>query len=213
MTGLADLTAAQIATAITVIGGVPTTPKTYNTKSRAKARLEALMAEKGLGMDDVLRAAGLAVATEHEPVAEPEPAADDAPAEAAIEADDQPLDAAGMLASDTLAGECREILLKYLSDLGLDAETAHAAAERAVNALPPPVPATRTRTDTKQARMIDMLRRPQGATITELATTLGWQHHSVRGMIAAGLKKRMGLSVVSEKSEQGERIYRIANAG
>ena len=55
-----------------------------------------------------------------------------------------------------------------------------------------------------------MLKRPEGASIDEIVTAFGWQAHTVRGAIAGALKKKLGLNVVSEKSEGRGRIYRIA---
>jgi Protein of unknown function (DUF3489) len=61
----------------------------------------------------------------------------------------------------------------------------------------------------KQAQVIDLLQRPQGATIDEIAAVMGWQRHTVRGLISGALKKKLGLSVISEKTERG-RLYRIS---
>ena len=61
---------------------------------------------------------------------------------------------------------------------------------------------------TKQQRMIDMLRRPEGATIPQLSKAFGWEQHTVRGAISGALKKKLGLSVTSTKEERG-RVYRI----
>ena len=58
--------------------------------------------------------------------------------------------------------------------------------------------------------MIEMLRRPEGATIAQLMAATGWQSHTVRGLFAGALKKRRGLAVTSEKPKGGERTYRIA---
>jgi hypothetical protein len=75
-------------------------------------------------------------------------------------------------------------------------------------------PKTRTgRADSKQARVIAMLRRPEGASIDEIAETMSWQRHTVRGLIAGALKKKHGLDIVNEKRADGARIYRIAEAG
>jgi hypothetical protein len=60
----------------------------------------------------------------------------------------------------------------------------------------------------KQAQVIGLLQRPQGATIDEIATVMGWQRHTVRGLISGSLKKKLGLQVISEKTESG-RLYRI----
>jgi hypothetical protein len=66
------------------------------------------------------------------------------------------------------------------------------------------------RTDSKQAKLIEMLKRPEGATIAEVIKALQWQAHTVRGAIAGALKKKLGLKVESEKvdAERG-RVYRI----
>lgn len=56
-----------------------------------------------------------------------------------------------------------------------------------------------------------MLRREEGAHLGELMTLTGWQAHSVRGAIAGAVKKKLGLTVVSEKSEAG-RVYRVVAA-
>ena len=66
------------------------------------------------------------------------------------------------------------------------------------------------RDGTKQALMIEMLRAETGATIAEIAETLEWQAHTVRGAIAGALKKRLGLDVTSEKIEGRGRVYRLS---
>jgi hypothetical protein len=64
------------------------------------------------------------------------------------------------------------------------------------------------RARSKQAQVIGLLQRPQGATVDEIATIMGWQRHTVRGLISGALKKKLGLQVISEKTERG-RLYRI----
>lgn len=66
------------------------------------------------------------------------------------------------------------------------------------------------RENTKEARVIAMLRRPEGATIAQIMAATGWQAHTCRGFFAAALKKRHGLTVSSEKPQGGERSYRLA---
>jgi Protein of unknown function (DUF3489) len=68
------------------------------------------------------------------------------------------------------------------------------------------------RNNTKLAVIITMLRRPKGATVDEIAKSIGWKQHSVRGIFAGALKKRLGLTLTSEKTESG-RIYRITGGG
>jgi len=67
----------------------------------------------------------------------------------------------------------------------------------------------KSRDGTKQAKLIAMLRRPEGATIDQIVKATGWQKHTVRGAIAGALKKKLGLNVVSKKDEDGPRVYRI----
>jgi hypothetical protein len=67
-----------------------------------------------------------------------------------------------------------------------------------------------TRPGTKQTRMIELMRRPQGASIDEIAAETGWLPHTVRGTMANALKKRLGLTNISDKPENGPRVYRIS---
>ena len=54
-----------------------------------------------------------------------------------------------------------------------------------------------------------MLKRSKGATIDEIVTATGWQSHTVRGAMAGALKKKLGLTITSEKDETRGRVYRI----
>ncbi len=65
------------------------------------------------------------------------------------------------------------------------------------------------RDGTKQAKLIEMLKRADGATIDEIVKKLDWQAHTVRGAIAGALKKKLGLNVTSEKDEKRGRVYRV----
>ncbi len=84
------------------------------------------------------------------------------------------------------------------------AEPKPSGAKPKGRALPPAV-----RSGTKQALMIDLLKRKTGATIDEAVAATGWQPHSVRGAISGTLKKKLGLMVTSEKAGDGPRRYRI----
>ena len=70
-------------------------------------------------------------------------------------------------------------------------------------------PARAPRTGTKQALLIEMLKAPDGATISEIVTALDWQSHTIRGSMSGALKKRLGLTITSEKIEPRGRVYRI----
>ncbi len=79
----------------------------------------------------------------------------------------------------------------------------HADAEIGVEDKP------HTRENSKQAIVIRMLQRPEGATVHQICDATGWQAHTVRGTFAGAFKKKLGLTITSEKPEGGERIYRI----
>jgi len=63
----------------------------------------------------------------------------------------------------------------------------------------------------KQDRVIEMLQRSQGATISTIMKATGWQPHSVRGFLTAVVRNKLGLTLESDKSGE-ERVYRIAAA-
>ncbi len=65
------------------------------------------------------------------------------------------------------------------------------------------------RTGTKQAQIIALLQRPEGASISEIVEATGWAQHSARGMISGGLKKKLGFDVATTSDEQRGRIYHI----
>jgi len=67
------------------------------------------------------------------------------------------------------------------------------------------------RRGSKTAKIVDLLKRPGGATLQELTKATGWQPHSVRGFLSGTLGKKMGTPVESFKSGDGERAYRIAS--
>src|SRR5262244_3605434 len=79
----------------------------------------------------------------------------------------------------------------------------------AIEALPEPEPHPDANRPSKQDGVIAMLRRPEGATVDEVASATGWQRHTVRGVFSGTLKKKQGLTIVSAKEERG-RVYRIA---
>ena len=66
------------------------------------------------------------------------------------------------------------------------------------------------RTESKQARIVAMLRAPSGATIDAMVDATGWQPHSVRGFLAGVVRKKLSLNLVSAAGENG-RVYRITD--
>jgi Protein of unknown function (DUF3489) len=66
------------------------------------------------------------------------------------------------------------------------------------------------RAESKQARILAMLRAPSGATINAIVHATGWQQHSVRGFLAGVVRKKLRLNLVSAATESG-RLYRITD--
>ena len=69
--------------------------------------------------------------------------------------------------------------------------------------------ATGARDGSKTAKILDLLKRPGGATAKELMKASGWQPHSVRGFLSGTVSKKMGLAVTSTKGEDRERTYSV----
>ena len=66
------------------------------------------------------------------------------------------------------------------------------------------------RDGSKKAIVLDMLKRPDGATLADIMSATDWQAHSVRGFISGSLGKKMGLTVESFKRPDGVRAYKVA---
>ncbi|ACM03931.1 DUF3489 domain-containing protein [Cereibacter sphaeroides] len=108
-----------------------------------------------------------------------------------------------------------------LEAIGIEPVAASAVASaRKANRQPDaePAPATEAtdapkpvtiRAGTKQAQIIALLRRPEGASIAEIVEATGWLAHSVRGLISGGLKKKLGLPVTAEKVEGRGTVYSL----
>jgi hypothetical protein len=88
------------------------------------------------------------------------------------------------------------------------AATAPAAAKRKAKAKAPklakaaPADKPAPRAGTKQSRMIELLERPEGATVEQIAAATGWQHHTIRGAISGALKKKLGLNVEATRTRE-----------
>jgi hypothetical protein len=98
------------------------------------------------------------------------------------------------------------------------AERAHVApkkgkaASKAKSSTKPPAAthkARLARDGSKTAKVLDLLKRPEGASMKELMKATGWQPHSVRGFLSGAIRKKMGMTVTSAKADDGERAYSI----
>ena len=107
--------------------------------------------------------------------------------------------------------------------IGIETEDANPAPVGATDApteQPAPEAATETeaepqartpREGTKQATLIAMLRAPEGATLDEIVAATGWLPHTARGAMSGALKKKLGLTITSEKVEGRGRVYAICD--
>ena len=86
-------------------------------------------------------------------------------------------------------------------------KTVVAIREHAAKAATQKLPTQRA--GTKQAQVIALLERPEGATIAEIVAATAWQAHSARGLISGVLKKKLGLVVGSTKEDGRGAVYRI----
>jgi hypothetical protein len=96
---------------------------------------------------------------------------------------------------------------------------ARSSAKQAKDASEKPTP----RAGTKQARMIELLKRPEGATVEQIAAATGWQNHTIRGAISGALKKKLGFKVEATRTREvgpnktgakgSSTVYRIVGSG
>ena len=94
-----------------------------------------------------------------------------------------------------------------ITDAGLEA----IGVETETPKLDPEQGKPKLRTGTKQAMLIEMLKASEGATIAEITKATGWQPHTVRGAMSGALKKRLGLTITSEKIGVRGRTYKITS--
>jgi len=119
---------------------------------------------------------------------------------APVEADKAPTPADPGTAADTPAPATKADSAATPAKRWAKAKAAKAKA--AQTGKTPPAEKPTPRAGTKQARMIDLLRRPEGATVEQIAAATGWQHHTIRGAISGALKKKLGLTVEATRTRE-----------
>ena len=65
------------------------------------------------------------------------------------------------------------------------------------------------RDGSKAAKVLELLKRPDGTTLAELMKATGWQAHSVRGFLSGTVGKKLGFTIASSKADDGERTYSV----
>ena len=215
---MTTLTKAQLNQILSALDGQPRNP---NTKDAALKAIGRHGERLGLSLDDILAtAAGLldgrisaeafriSLQDAEQPAEEPIELVAEAPVEPESAAEVAPADP---LADDTLAAPESEPKAAAPAALESEAAIAEVAPAEATNP-EPQAQGPKLRNGTKQALMIAMLRRPEGATVEQIAEATGWRNHTVRGAMAGALKKKLGLEVTSEKVEGRGRVYKLPPA-
>lgn len=75
----------------------------------------------------------------------------------------------------------------------------------------PVKPSSAPRRGSKAAKILALLKRPNGASLQQLQKATDWQAHSVRGFLSGAVKKKMGLRIISAKLADGTRSYRVSS--
>lgn len=94
----------------------------------------------------------------------------------------------------------------------VEAQWAQAAPQPGTASTAEPAAATkvhRQREHSKQATIIQMLQRTEGATIAQICEVTAWKPHTVRATLTTAIKQKLGLSITSEKTQGGVRTYRV----
>jgi Protein of unknown function (DUF3489) len=196
MTSTTDLSKKQLATILSALDDAPRSPANRGEALRAIGRSAARL---GLSTDDVLAAAPGLLDGRMSPAEFRADLQDGAPAPATDAPQGPPEAQQGGTAGQEPQAEPAQ---------GATAPAAgkRRAKEKAVKPAKPAKVASSEkptpRTGTKQAKLIELLKRPEGATVEQIAEATGWQHHTIRGAISGALKKNLGLHVEATRTRE-----------
>jgi hypothetical protein len=188
-----DLSKKQLTTILSALDDAPRSPANKGEALRAIGRSAEGF---GLSTDDVLAAAPGLLDGRMSPAKFRADLQDGAP----VPATDAPLEAAEAQEGNVAAEEPEAPAEPAQAAQEAKPARRKAKAKGAAKAKAKPVqaaPAAKptSRTGTKQALMINLLKRPEGATVEQIAEATGWQHHTIRGAISGALKKKLKLNV------------------
>jgi hypothetical protein len=212
-----DLSKKQLATILSALDDAPRNPANRGEALRAIGR----SAERfGLTIDDVLAAASGLLDGRMSPAdfrVELHDLSDGAPAPVT----DAPQGAPDAQKAGTAGQEPQAPAEPAQAATAPAAAKARAKAAKPGKAAPADKPTPRA--GTKQAKMIELLMRPEGATVAQIAKATGWQHHTIRGAISGALKKKLGLNVEATRTREvgpnksgakgSSTVYRIVGRG
>jgi hypothetical protein len=219
MTTTTDLSKKQLATILSALDDAPRSPANRSEALRAIGRSAKRF---GLATDDVLAAAAGLLDGRM------------SPADFRVELHDQggvlvpateaPQDAAQAQEGDAAGQEPQAptepapAATAPAAGKKAKPQAAKAKAAKPTKVADKPTP----RAGTKQARMIELLKRPEGATVEQIAAATGWQKHTIRGAISGALKKKLGLNVEATRTREvgpnktgakgSSTVYRIAGS-
>jgi hypothetical protein len=200
MTTTTEFSKKQLATILSALDDAPRSPANKGEALRAIGRSATRF---GLTADDVLAAApGLLDGRL-------------SPADFRVELHDQggapvPATEAPQRAADAQEGDAAGQEPQAPTEPAQAAEAPAAAKRKAKAKTAKPTKQTKAapadkptpRAGTKQAKLIELLRRPEGATVEQIAAATGWQHHTIRGAISGALKKKLGLKVEATRTRE-----------
>ena len=108
--------------------------------------------------------------------------------------------------------EASKVIASLPEDRHKSPEPASARKARTQKVAPSASDTPAQRAGTKQAQVIEMLQRPDGASIKEIVAATAWLPHTARGVISSALKKRLGLPITSQKEQGRGTVYRLPSA-